>query len=356
MTITPGVKKIAVLRALALGDYMVALPALDALRAAYPHAEIVLLGTPLIQSIVANHPSPVNRVVVVPISNGVRVENGTPENPQELEAFFGQMQAEQFDIAIQLHGGGKHTNPFVKRLGAKLTVGLKTPEAPPLDRWVQYAIYQPEVLRLLEVMSLVGAHTCQLDPALTVTEADRAAAQPFIDQLTKPYVVVHPGASDIRRRWPADCFGMVADVLTREKDVQIVITGTDSERDVVDRMIESMRTQPVDLCGKLSFGALVGLLEQAKAVITNDTGPNHVARAVGTPTVGIYWGPNLINWGPLSRAKNRVILSWTVKCPLCGFVCPTDYPFNRHNDCDHLTSFVADANPEAVLDAARELV
>src|SRR2546421_10472024 len=94
----PGVRRIAVLRANALGDFIVALPALEALRAAYPEAEIVLLAKKWNTSFLKDRPGPVNRVVVVPPYGGVGEEPGIAENPGELTSFFDAMRGERFDL------------------------------------------------------------------------------------------------------------------------------------------------------------------------------------------------------------------------------------------------------------------
>src|SRR2546427_8369562 len=115
----PDVHKIAVLRANALGDFIFALPALDALRAAYPTAEIVLLAKKWHASFLAGRPGSIDRVAVVPPYVGVSEDQGFQENPAEQDRFFEAMNREHFDLAIQLHGGGRHSNPFLLRLDAK---------------------------------------------------------------------------------------------------------------------------------------------------------------------------------------------------------------------------------------------
>lgn len=176
----PRVDKIAVLRANALGDLIFALQALHALRTAYRHAEIVLLGQAWHAELMSGRPSPIDRVIVLPPAPGV---NGPLDMPDtagtqaERERFFAAMQLERFDLAIQLHGGGGYSNPFIRRLGARVTAGLRAADAPPLDRWIPYVYYQHETLRLLEVVGLVGAQPpTTLEPQLAVTEADLAEA------------------------------------------------------------------------------------------------------------------------------------------------------------------------------------
>ena len=126
----PDVRSIAVLRANGIGDLMFALPALDAIRAAYPAAHVALLATPWHEAFWAERPGPIDEVMVVPISRGVREEPDRTSDAADLEDFFARARARRFDLAIQLHGGGAHSNPFVARLGARTTAGLRAAGAP----------------------------------------------------------------------------------------------------------------------------------------------------------------------------------------------------------------------------------
>ena len=146
-----NIRKIAVLRANVLGDFLFALPAFTALRETYPQAEIVLLGLPWHQAFLANRPGPIDRVVVVPHDPGVR-EDATPDSAEHTR-FFAAMHSEQFDLVVQIHGGGRNSNPFVQKLGARITAGLATEDAPRLDFTVPYVYYQSEVMRYLEVVA-----------------------------------------------------------------------------------------------------------------------------------------------------------------------------------------------------------
>jgi ADP-heptose:LPS heptosyltransferase len=351
------VDRIAVLRANALGDFVQTLPALDALAACYPDAERVLIGTPMHADLLAGRPGPVDRVVVAPVSRGVRQEPAVEEDPGLLRAFFASMRAERFDLAVQMHGGGRWSNPFVERLGARVTVGLQAPGAPPLDRVVPYVHFQHEVLRLLEVVALVGARPVTLAPVLRVTDSDRSAAARALPPSTRPLVVVHPGATDPRRRWPAASFASVADALAAG-GADVVVTGTDLERAVAEEVAGRMRREARVLVGELSLPGLVGVLERAVLVVANDTGPRHLAEAVGTATVSVYWCGNLVNAGPLTRARHRPHVSWRLACPVCGATGMGDLDPSRtdSSECDHRDSYVTDVPVGAVLADALELL
>src|SRR6185437_9543628 len=178
----------------AIGDFLLALPALDALRAAYPTAEIVLLGKRWHRDFLTGRLGPGDRVVVVPPSRGINDVAGADEDPAELERFFAAMRRERFDLAVQLHGGGRNSNPFVLRLGARVTAGLKTPDAPPLDRWMPYIYFQHETMRYLEAVALVGAVPTNLEARLAVTDADLAESYDVYPGAGggRPIAAIHP--------------------------------------------------------------------------------------------------------------------------------------------------------------------
>src|SRR5258706_7983132 len=259
--IIPNVCKIAVLRANGLGDFIFALPALQALRNAYPQAEIVLLANDWHAAFLKDRPGPINRVIVIPPVKGVGVDPDDShriEDPAEQGRFFANMRCEHFDLAIQMHGGGRHSNPFLLRLGACMTIGLKTPDAAPLDRWVPYVYFQPEIVRYLEVVSLVGARVVTLEPHIAIVENDLAEVQRIVPDKGKPLVALHPGASDPGRCWPEKKFAALGDALAAA-GTQIVITGTQAENHLVEAVIGSIKTETKSPYGGLSLGGLAGL-------------------------------------------------------------------------------------------------
>ncbi len=352
----PDVERIAVLRANALGDFIFALPTLDALRAAYPEAEIVLLGAPWHAKLWRDRPGPVDRVLVVPPAPGIRSPD--PGEPGSAMAdFLTTARKERFDLALQIHGGGANSNPMVAGLGARVTAGLRAEDAPPLDRWLRYVYYQHEVIRYLEVAALVGAPATTIVPTLAVTDADRAEAAEVLGPADRPRVALHPGATDTRRRWPAERFAEVARELHAD-GYEVLVTGTPGERDVVDEVVTAAGVPVRPLVGALSLGGLAGAYAGCALVVANDTGPVHLAAAVGTPTVGVYWVGNLINTANPLRGRHRPITSWTVHCPVCGVDCtPGIYPHRPGDgDCPHRDSFVTDVPTVEVLEAARELL
>ncbi len=347
MTRLPNIGKIAVVRANALGDFIFILPALAALKAAYPQAEIVLLAKQWHQDFLKNRPSVIQRVEVVPPCEGVGVEPGTPTDKDELKRFFQSMQQEHFDLAIQMHGGGRYSNPFVLKLGAKTTIGLKTPDAEPLDRWIPYIYFQTEISRYLEVVSLIGAPPVTIEPHISVTTADHAELDRYLPDQPQKLVVLHPGASEVRRRWPPERFAAIGTIL-QAKGATIVVTGTANEHALAEKIMPTLSSGAHNLCGLLSLGGLAALLARARVIVSNDTGPLHLGHAVGGKTVGIFWAFNALNADQMTRLRHRPVITWNTRCPACG-------QDNSQHPCKHQVSFVSDITVDAVLEPTLDL-
>jgi len=343
-----GVERIVVLRANGIGDFVVAVPALEALRAAYPGARITYLGLSWHAELLEGRPGPWDAVDVVPPYPNMIAGDSVDE--AMIGAFFDKHRAERYDLAVQLHGGGGNSNPFMERLGARVTAGARDNGAPPLDRWVRYAYYQHEVLRFLEVVGLVGAPPVTVEPRLALTAADVRHAEAALPVTAQPLVALHPGASDPRRRWPAASFAAVATVLAEQGcRVAVVGHGPDDARAAAEIAASS---PAIDLVGALDMKAMVGVLARARLVVANDSGPRHLAAALGTPTVGVYWVGNVINAGPLLRARHRVGVSFRQSCP----VCRVEQASIGTTRCPHDDSFVADVTVDEVLGHARDLL
>lgn len=348
-------KKIAVLRANALGDFIFVLPALQLLRATFPDAEIFYLGRRMHETLLKERPGPIDHVIVIPPCPGVGEPEDLLPDENQLEAFFACMQAEKFDIAIQLHGGGRYSNPFILKLGAAFTIGLGTPDAVPLDMTIPYITYFHETLRYLEVVSCLNIHLPK--PTLTITERDLQEAENILSCQNKdqPYAIIHPGASDVRRRWPPEYFAQTADFLVSRGWI-VYINGIKEEawiaKDIMAKM--KLKYNTYNLCGKASLNALIGLIAHSGLLISNDSGPLHVANILQKPAVGIYWVGNMITGMPLASANFRPVISWTTSCPVCGMK-STCFDTQK-NGCEHATSFVASIAVEEVKAAIIELM
>jgi ADP-heptose:LPS heptosyltransferase len=336
--------KILVFRPNALGDFIFVLPALQALKETFPHAELVYAGNQWHKHFLIRGRTAVDRVEVVPKVLGTQEEN---------RDFLDRMRREQFDVALQVYGGGKWSNPMVKALGARMTAGLQASSAESLDISVPYIYYENEYLRYLSVVKRVGAVTNHIEPKIRVMESDRE----LLGSVSHQYVVLHPGASDIRRRWSAKRFAQIGD-WCYQHGYGVWITGVTNECGNVEKVLKAMVSPGKNLCGKLTLAEMTGLVAGASLLISNDTGPFHLAYALGTPVVGIFWGPNLINAAPLDLTIARTLPSWQMTCPLCGFnMVEAEKPLSsRENNCDHTVSFVDEVGVEEVIYEIKDMI
>lgn len=339
-----GVEHIVVLRAAGIGDLMFAMPAIEALAAAYPDASLTLIGSPAGSALLEGRPGPVDEVIIPPFAEGIRPG---PEDRSELGLFFERMRQRRVDLAVQLHGGGRFSNPFLLRLGARHTVGTRTDDAVPLERTLPYVYYQSEMMRSLEVVGLAGAPAVTLEARLTVTEPERAAAEKFRDPGRARLLTIHPGATDPRRRY--DSFGEVAARAVSD-GWQVLVVGDESDREAADEIVAAAdNTSPgsaTSLAGTLSLPELLGVLSISNVMAGTDSGPRHLAMAVGTPTVGLFWVGNVITAGPLGRGQHRIHMSWVTRCPVCGVdVTQVGWTADR---CEHDPSYLAHIDPATV--------
>lgn len=348
------VSRIAVLRGGGLGDLVFALPAIRALREAYPAATVTLLGSGVHAALLEGR-EVVDEVLELPAIAGIR---GSETDAAAEAAFVETLRERRFDLAVQLHGGGRHANPFLLRIGARHTVGTATPDAQPLERTLHYDFFQHEVLRWLEVAGLAGAAPADLEPALPVSDGDRYAARRLLGGRT---VVVHPGATDPRRHWPAERFGAVAAAVVQDGG-RVVVVGDASEAALADGVVaaahaalpEEDRLRVRSIAGQLDLPALVGVLAEAAVVLANDSGPRHLAQAVGARTVGIFVFGNTINAMPFGRGRHRIRLGRITRCPVCGRDA-TQIGWTAER-CEHDPSYVADVPVGDVLEDVRALL
>ncbi|MGH2458952.1 MAG: glycosyltransferase family 9 protein, partial [Chloroflexota bacterium] len=241
-----SIRRIAVLRANGLGDFLFATPALRALSAGFPRAEITFLGLPWMMQFVEGRYPYIHRTRIVPPYPGIRRVDGDPKVADaEAARFFRWCQDERFDLAIQMHGGGVESNPFVRRLGARHSLGLTGPGVTRLDHNLTYQYYQSEVMRYLELVEQLGVPSAGTDLDAPEVPGDEERLRLVWPGLSAgEYVVVHPGASDPRRHWPIERFAALADDVQQAYGRRVVVTGSLSERSLA-RELQRRASRPV---------------------------------------------------------------------------------------------------------------
>lgn len=335
----PPPSKVVLIRASRIGDFVCATPAFRALRHALPRAEITLVGLPFVEELVARSPH-LDRFVRFPGFPGMAEQFFDPEVAVE---FFAGMQAECFDLAVQMHGSGANSNPFALLCGARATAGFVRPGDPPgrLDAALPYPAGH-EVDRLLALSDFLGAPRVGDQTEFPVWREDQTTADDLLTGMEGPLIGVHAGARDAIKRWQPERFARVATELHRQRGGTIVAIGSDEERVALREMIPA-GVPCLDLTGRTSLGVLGAVIGRLSVLVTNDSGPAHVAYALGTPTITIFGGTSPAEWGPRS-GHHRVVAHHVPCCPCEMALCPIGYTCLEH------------VRTDMVLEAADELL
>lgn len=320
------VTRLAVVRALHLGDLLCAVPALRSLRAGFPDASITLIGLPWARELVPLLAPYVDEFDEFPSFPGI------PERalePERVAAFLQRVQQAPWDLAVQLHGSGSHINEFVALLGARRCAGfyLDGDVTTTDGSFIPWPTHGTEAQRLLALPLALGCPDRGEALELHVSDAQRREARELVRAAGSdggPYVCVHPGARFPSRRWPAERFAAAADALVAG-GLRIVLTGTEREALLTRAVANAMRAPAIDLTGRLTLATLAAVVEEATLVLCNDTGMSHVAAAVGTRSVVIASGSEVSRWAPLAAERHRVLWHDRPCRPCLHEVCPTGH-------------------------------
>lgn len=300
-------QNIAVFRALQLGDLLNAVPALRALRAAFPAAQITFIGLPWARMFVERYHYLLDGFISFPGYPGL------PEQEPDMQAlplFLRQVQDRQFDLAIQMQGSGGITNPLMAFWGAARYAGFYEPGryCPDRETFLEYPDHEPERWRHLRLMEFLGIPLKGDQLEFPVRAQDWRELEELRDlfALGGQYVCIHPGARKQERRWPVENFAQVADGLV-SLGCQVVITGSREEAPIAEAVVRHMAAPAVNLAGKTSLGGLAALLSDARLLVSNDTGVSHVAAAVEAPSLILFSAPDHERWAPADQHLHRVI-------------------------------------------------
>jgi ADP-heptose:LPS heptosyltransferase len=314
--------KIAVLRALQLGDLLCAVPALRALDAAYPRAQITLVGLPWARSFAGRFAHCVDRFVEFPGFPGMAER---PCSEEKVLGFVKAMQQEHFDLVLQLHGDGRYMNRVAALMNGARTAGYFPAggECPDPCAFLEWRPRENEVLRSLRLLEHIGVPPKGAHLEFPLHEEDLRER----GRLVPPgdYAVLHPGSQLPSRRWPVGRFAQVADALAAD-GLRVVVTGSAGEHGLVDALIRCMRRPALDLCGRTTLGGLAALIARARLLVANDTGVSHIAAATRTPSVIVACGSDPMRWAPLDGDLHRVVWQDT-DCRPCAYrECPVGHP------------------------------
>ncbi len=337
-----SVRNVAVVKASRIGDFICATPAFRALRIALPDAEITMITLPMLRELAERSPH-LDHYVPFPGYPGLAEQFF---DARKATQFFMEMQARQFDLAVQLQGSGVYSNPFTLMLGARATAGFVRPGdgAGRLDAALPLPETGHEVQRMLALTTFLGAPPQGERNEFPLWPKDHAGAEDLLVGAVPPLIGLHPAARDQTRRWPLERFVAAGQTLCERYDGTVVLLGDSAERPAATILRQSLGERCIDLVGRTSLATLGAVIDRLAVLVTNDTGPAHIAYACGMPTVTVFGGGDPRRNGPLSTGPFRVLLH-PVPCRPCESPdCPIDYYC-----LDHVT-------PAQVVEAAEEIM
>ncbi len=298
-------RKVAVVRAMRIGDFVCATPALRALRVALPNAEIAFIGLAFTRDLVARSPY-LDRFIEFPGFPGLAEQFFDARRALE---FFAQMQAEHFDLAIQMNGSGVYANPFTLMLGARLTAGWVRPGDPGgrLDAALPFPETGHEVERVLGLARFLGAPSRGIETEFPLLRKDYVEADRLLADAERPLVGLHPGAREEYKRWAPERFAEAGRELRHRLSGTIVIVGGSDERASAEKIKRAIGAPSLNLTGRASLPVLGAILSRLSVFVTNDSGPAHIAYALSVPTVTIFGATDPARWGPPDAPEFRVI-------------------------------------------------
>mgnify|MGYP001175484563 FL=1 len=283
------------LRALGLGDLLTAVPALRALRRGFPDARLVLAAPAALAPLVARIGA-VDQLLPVPPA--------VDAPPGPLPAAAGRPA-----LAVNLHGRGPQSTEALRQLEPARLWSYGTPDGPPwrddeheVDRWCRLLAWYGCAVDRDDLY-------LDTDPAPTAGSpgADRTAGSASAQPRRGP-VLVHPGASTLDRRWPADRFAAVARALAA-RGYPVRVTAGPAEQNLAARVAVAAGLPATAVAGSMDLAALTDLVASSRLVVCGDTGVAHLATACRTPSVVIFGPQPPSRWGPPANGRHRVLWS-----------------------------------------------
>ena len=314
---SPAPKRILVIRLDRLGDVILSTPVLQALREHSPHAFIAMMVRPACQDAVLGHPY-LNEVILYD-------KEGKHHSLPRTIRFARRLRRFDFDTALVLHPSNRsHWIPWLAgipvRIGYDRKCGwLLTQRVP--HRKQEGAKH--EATYTLELLQALGVSAQLRRPVMPIHQRAAERVETLLAQAggrpSDPLVAIHPSASCVSKRWMPERFAQVADRLIESQGVRVCLVAGPADVHHADRVSAAMHHPALNFGGRLSVGELAALLARCRLLISNDSGPVHVAAAVGTPVVDLFGrnqrGLSPQRWGPLG--DGHIVLHKEVGCVTC---------------------------------------
>jgi heptosyltransferase-2 len=308
-----------------VGDMVMSLPAIEAVRVNFPVSTIAVLARPWVIPLIENSPA-VDRIIPL------QKKGGAVQSIIEIIRISRMIRQMQFDLALLFQ------NAFEAALiaylsGIKYRIGYSTDGRRFLlshaivkdDKILKYH----QVTHYLSILRAVGWEAKTKDPVLNVNEKDvkRVQAMLRLQGIGEADFLIglSPGAIfGPAKRWPPERFAMIGDLAIERWGAKVVLMGSSSEKAICGYVAKAMKNKTLDLCGRTTLGEAMAVIKGCDLFVTNDSGLMHVAAALDVPTVAIFGSTDHLATGPRSR-KARIIHHDLDCAPCLKRKCPTHY-------------------------------
>lgn len=355
----PRIERILVIRPDHIGDMLLITPALRLLRGAFPECEITVLVGTWSEAVLARNPD-IDRLMTCrfPGFDRSQPQRGLRAYTQ-LRHEAARMRDEEFQLALNLREDFWWGAALAAFAGVPHVWGFDVPECAPFLTHalpVQSDEHQATTnLRLARAAAAVGEAVEEVDTHLQfdctpedVREADAILATAGLHEAAT-LVAMHPGSGAPIKNWAAAGWHKVGTALAQDERVHFLVTAGPGERELAQEVVADLPQERTTLVEKTSLGALAALYRHCALVMGPDSGPLHLAMAIGTPSVTLYGASDPARFGPWGPAERHRTVASPIPCRHCGFLALPETALPQH-PC---MSFI---EPAAVLAVARELL
>lgn len=314
----PEAPRILITRTDRIGDLVLTTPLFKILREKFPKAWIAALVFLEHREIVQGN-SYLDEVILYD-------KKGSENSLWGQFRFSQKLRSKKFDVVIHGHGTNRmHLAGWLAGIPARVGYERRAPwaltHAHPYNKKEGKKQEAEYLLELLEPFAIPSSQ--EIETFFPVTDQARSSLEGLLDfhRVPKglPWVVLNPSASDITKMWPAERFAGLVTQIAKDLPCVFIAIGTLKDRTIIGRLKKNTEVPVFDLSGRLSLGMLGALLKRASLLVSNDSGPVHIAGAVGTPVVSIFGrygaglGPD--RWKPLGK-NSRVVAKDVSSIPI----------------------------------------
>jgi heptosyltransferase-1 len=300
-------KNILIIKPSSLGDIVLALPALSALRRNFPRARISWLVKPDFTAILEDNPD-LDEIILFDRKLLGKVLY-SPKAFAALISLIGRLRRSRFDAVFDFQGLFR-TASLALLSGCPRRIGMAKPRervhlfytdkvAPPTGS-IHVVDHYLEMVKCAGVTDVEVRFTLPVGPEAEKKVADLLNSH---NVNRENYAVLVPSSAHPDKCWPREKFAALADMIAERFGMSIVTTGTISEKPICDEVRKMAKTAVVNLAGQTNIRELAAVLRSAKLVICNDTGPGHIAAALGIPMVMLFGRTNPARVAPYRRAN-----------------------------------------------------